>query len=248
MNFLELFKKNHLYGAHKGLSSVYPENTISSIKGSVGHCDFIEVDVQLTKDKRAVIIHDETLDRTTNIDDIKEFSSRISHKICDFSLDELKQLNFGNGEKIPTLHDVLKFVKENGLYINVEIKDIHDDFNDELVVDTILQVIRSLDIQDQVLISSFRHEYLPLCKKKLNIPIAALEGDKHPENLIEYLNELGVDCYHMSNELVNTELVKELKEAGFFVNVYTVDDKKRAKELFDMGVNGIFTNKKKDDL
>lgn len=248
MNFLELFNHKHLYGAHRGLSSCYPENTMSAIKGSIGHCDFIEVDVQLSKDEKAVIIHDDTLDRTTNISDIKDFSSRKSHKVCDFYLSELKQLDYGGGEKLLTLYDALKFVKENKLYINVEIKDIHKNFNDELVVDTVLSVIDSLNIKNRIIISSFRHEYLPLCKEKLNIPTAALVENTHPKNLLKYLNNLKVDAYHLNDELIEAKVVNELKQAGYFVNVYTVDDKKRAKELFDMGVNGIFTNKKKEML
>jgi glycerophosphoryl diester phosphodiesterase len=238
MNFLELFNRKNLYAAHRGLSSLYPENTMSALRGSIGHCDFIEIDVQLSKDAQPVIIHDDTLDRTTNY----------KGRVCDFNLDELRKLDYGDGEKLLTLHDALKFVKEHKLYINVEIKDIHNNFNDELVVGTILELIKSLDVQEQVLISSFRHEYLPLCKKRLNIPTAALVENTHPKNLIKYLKDLGVDSYHLNDELVDVEVVKELKEAGFFVNVYTIDDKKRAKELFDMGVNGIFTNKKKELL
>ncbi len=238
MNFLDLFKRKNLYGAHRGLSSYYPENTMSAIKGSIGHCDFIEVDVQLSKDEQPVIIHDDTLDRTTNY----------KGRVCDFNLDELKKLDYGDGEKLLTLHDALKFVKDNKLYINVEIKDMHNNFNDELVVDTVLNVIKSQDVQNRVLISSFRHEYLPLCKKKLDIPTAALVENTHPKNLLKYLKDLGVDSYHISYALVDAKVVRELKKAGYFVNVYTVDDKKRARELFDMGINGIFTNKKKDAL
>lgn len=248
MNFLELFNRKNLFAAHRGLSSYYPENTMSAIRGSIGHCDFIEVDVQLSKDKEAVIIHDGTLDRTTNINDIKEFSNRSSHNVCDFSLNDLKKLDYGDGEKLLTLYDALKFVKENNLYINIEIKDIHKNFSDEIVVDTIIKTIKSLEVQDQVLISSFRHEYLPLCKKRLNIPTAALVENKHPKNLIKYLHKLDVDSYHISDKLVDIKVIKELKQAGYFINVYTINDKKRASELFEMGINGIFTNKKKDSL
>jgi len=238
MNFIELLNSKNLYGAHRGLSSYYPENTMAALRGSIGHCDFIEVDVQLSKDAKAVIIHDDTLERTTNA----------SGKVSEFSFEELAKLDYGDGEQLLTLHDALKFVKDNKLYINVEIKDIHECFNDELVVDIVLNIIRSLDVQDRVIISSFRHEYLPLCKQRLNIPTAALIENEHPKNLIKYLKKLGVDSYNPDDELVDAKIVKELKEAGFFVIVYTVDDKKRAKELFDMGVNGIFTNKKKDEL
>ena len=239
MNFLELFNRNSLIAAHRGASSQYPENTMSAIRGSIGQCDFIEIDVQLSKDAKLVIIHDDTLDRTTNA----------KGRVCDFTLDELKKLDYGDGEKLLTLHDALKFVKENELYINVEIKDIHNYFDDEFVVDAVLEMINYLEVQDRVLLSSFRHQYLPLCKKKFpNIPTAALVEDIHPKNLLKYLKDLKVDAYHLNDELVDFKTVNKLRDAGFFVNVYTVDDKNRAKELFEIGVNGIFTNKPKEEL
>lgn len=243
MNFLELFKQNGLIAAHRGISSLYPENTMAAIRACIGQCDFIEIDVQLSKDFKLVIMHDDTLDRTTNIMQIKEFSSRKSHKVCDFTEDELKKLDYGRGEPLPTLHDALKFVKEHKLYINVEIKDSHDDFDDEFVVDTVLKEINSLNVQNRVLLSSFRLEYLPLCKDKApNIPTAALVEYEHPKNLLKYLTSLKVDAYNLDDELVDLKIIKKLRDAGFFVNVYTVDNKSRAKELFEIGVNGVFTN------
>jgi glycerophosphoryl diester phosphodiesterase len=98
-------------------------------------------------------------------------------------------------------------------------------------------------VEGLVMFSSFRHEYLPLCKERLaNVPTAALVEDVHPANLIEYLKSLHVDGYHMNDELAEKESVQKLRKAGFFVNVYTVNDPLRAKELFEMGVNGVFTD------
>ncbi len=247
MNFLELFKHDGLIAAHRGARSICPENTLSALKASIGHCDFIEIDVQLSCDGVAVIMHDETLERTTNVSQLDAYANRVPYRVADFTLQELTTLDYGSWfsthEPLLTLHEALLFIKEKHLFINIEIKDIHDDFSDESIVSTVLQEIENLHVKHLVLISSFRHEYLKLSKQKLpDLPTAALVEDEHPANLIAYLNNLHVDSYHLDDELVTKQTIKELRQAGFFVNVYTVNDPDRRQELFKMGVNGVFTD------
>jgi len=238
MNFLELLNRGNLVGAHRGASKNAPENTLCSMKASIGHCDFIEIDVQLSSDGVALIIHDETLNRTTDG----------SGKISDFSFKELNRLDYGSWfdgkhEPLLTLSEALKFIKENNIFLNIEIKDIHDNFSDEKVVSTVLKEIEEGGVQMLVMLSSFRAEYLPLCKEKRpTIPTALLVWNKHPERLTEYLKELQVDAYNMNDELVDKKSIDKLKKAGYFVNVYTVNSSKRRKELFKMGVTGVFSD------
>ena len=247
MNFLELFNKSALIGAHRGARSTHPENTLSALKASIGHCDFIEIDVQLSSDEVAVIMHDDTLERTTNVSKIHAFELRKPYLVSDFSYEELLTLDYGSWfsryEPLLTLSDALKFIKENEVYLNIEIKDIHKYFSDEKIVSSVFKEIENFDVETQVLISSFRHEYLLLCKEmNSNIPTAVLVAYKHPSKLLEYLKEIRVDAYHPNKELVDETTVKELKEAGFFVNAYTVDTPDEMQELFDKGVNGVFSN------
>ena len=243
MNFLKLFEKPSLIAAHRGARSVAPENTLKALKMSLGHCDFIEIDVQLSKDYVPIIMHDDTLERTTNVKTLEQFKGRKPYFVHDFTFEELKLLDYGEGEPLLTLHTALSFIKENNFFINVEIKDAKSEFNDEEVVERVLKEIIALKVEDRVLISSFRHEYLPLCKQILpNLATAALVEDIHPQNVLEYLKKLGVEAYNMNDELVDKETVLKLKNAGFFVNVYTINDKKRQKELFEMGINGVFSD------
>ena len=251
MSFLELFKRTGLIGAHRGARSLRPENTLSALKKSIGHCDFIEVDVQLSSDKVAVIIHDDTLERTTNVKEIKAYKTRKSYKVSDFSYTELLELDYGSWfykenkkyEPLLTLKRTLEFIKENQVFINIEIKDLHDSFSDEEVVSIILKEIDNFNVQNFIILSSFRHEYLKLCKQiSPNIPTAALVEDIHPKSLINYLKSLKVDAYNFNNELVDKKTIEKLRNAGFYVNIYTVNDRARAKELFDMGVNSIFSD------
>lgn len=266
MQFLELFKKTGLISAHRGARSRNPENTLTALEASVGRCDFIEVDVQLSSDKVAVIMHDDTLERTTNVSELSKYKDRKPYSVCDFTYKELQELDYGswfyksdpfdeikNGnivlkdkkqsEALFTLSDLLNFIKQNRVFVNIEIKDMSENFSDKEVVSIILNEIKSFDIEEFILFSSFRHEYLPLCKEIMpNVPTAALVEYKNPDNLIDYLKNLGVDAYNLDDELVDDIDISELKKAGFFVNVYTVNSKTRQQELFEMGVNGVFTD------
>jgi len=248
MNFLELFKKPHLIAAHRGDRSKKPENTLSALVSSVGKCDFVEIDVQLTKELVPVIIHDDTLERTSNVSDVEMFEDRTPWSVSDFTLEELKSLDFGtwfNGEYEPilTLEKAFSFAKEEQLYLNVEIKDMSNIFSNDIVVDIIIDMIKKTRTEHLVLLSSFYHHYLPICKKlSPYIPTAALQAYKHPKDLIHYLHTLQVDSYHPEDRITNKKTVEVIRNAGFFVNVYTVNESKRQKELFKWGVNGVFTD------
>ena len=238
MNFLELLKQGKLIGAHRGSCKLAPENTLSAIKASVGRCDFIEVDVQLSSDGIAIVIHDDSLERTSNA----------SGKVCDFTFKELSAFDYGSWfdgkyEALLSLNDTLKFIKENSLYLIIEIKDMHRHVDDEKVVDTIFKEIEKYYVQDLVMISSFRAEYLPLCKEKIpSIPTALLVWKNHPKRVVEYLKKLHVDAYNMNDKLVDSNIITKLTDAGIFVNVYGESTIKNSDKLFAMGIAGVFVD------
>ncbi len=267
MNFLELFRKPNLIAAHRGNRSIRPENTLSALRSSIGKCDFIEIDVQLSKDGIPVILHDETLGRTSNVKVIDSFTERYPWRVRDFSLSELQCLDFGSWfyredpfgcigagkvhlskieteqESLLTLEKALFFAKEKELFINIEIKDMHNWMPDREVVTIIADVIKRVQAEPLILLSSFHHPYLLICKKLLpDIPTAVLTEEKAQENLIAYLELFQADAYHPDEQYLNEETVKRVREAGYFVNAYTVNDPLRQKELFDWGVNGVFTD------
>ena len=248
MNFLELFKKPNLIAAHRGSRSQKPENTLSALASSIGKCDFIEIDIQLTKDLVPVIIHDDTLGRTSDVSKIGRFEDRRPWRVFDFTEEELQGLDFGSWfdhkyEPILTLEKALSFTKEKHLFLNVEIKDMSGTFADEMVVQIIIDMIKKTQTEHLVLLSSFYHHYLPMCKKRSSeIPTAALQMYKHPSKLIAYLHTLQVDAYNPENKITNQKTVASLREAGFYVNVFTVNDPIRQTELFNWGVNGVFTD------
>jgi len=254
MNFLELYKNPHLIGAHRGASCLAPENTMDALQKSLGHCDFIEIDVQLTRDKEVVVFHDDTLLRTTDVAKHPEFHSRTPFKVSDFTLEELAALDYGSWfepnphtEPVLTLYATLNFIKKHHLYLNIEIKNMHGVFEDTQAVAKVLEMIEQTKTSHLILLSSFYHPYLKIAKKLApHIPTAALTEDKHPcetmEELLEYLRDLEVCAYHIDLSLADRYTIKELKEAGFHVGVYTVNSPKKANELFFMGVDAIFSD------
>ena len=145
--------------AHRGCSQMYPENTLLAfskaceIKNLVG----IELDIQLTKDNRIVVIHDEKVDRTTNG----------SGFVKDYYLDELKKLDInsinGTVEHIPAIEEVLDLIEprlKNGMKLNIELKNsnIRYDGMEEMIVN----LIHNRDLQESVIYSSFYAKSLEL--------------------------------------------------------------------------------------
>lgn len=259
-------KRSGLVGAHRGDRSCRPENTLIALQSSVGRCDFAEIDVQLSRDKVPVIMHDATLERTTDVKGHAEFAQKKPWRVDAFSAKELAMLDYGSwfyatdpfgslaegraavpkeGAFAPllTLSEALRFAVRNELVLNVEIKDMRGSFDDTEAVGKVLDCIVEEGASHQVLLSSFNHDYLKLCKELLpDVPVCALQEGKHPAALTEYLNTLGVEGYHCSDELADADVLGRLGEAGFFTGVYTVNDLRRRRELFAWGVNAVFTD------
>ncbi|WP_051309165.1 glycerophosphodiester phosphodiesterase [Desulfogranum japonicum] len=253
--------------AHRGYRSRFPENTRAAFTGSLGRCDYIELDVRLTRDEIPVVIHDATLTRTSNIDQLKNpFSgeNRVSHLL----LSELVQLDMGSWflakdpfqtiasgkvdtkklekllpQQISTLFEILDWAAKQDLPINIELKDLENSKAGETLVNRVLYDIDRAKMTDRVLISSFNHHYLQFCSyKNHRIATAALVEEQHPENLMEYLSTLNVIAYHPADDMVDSNLIAELGAKKILVNVYTVNDPNRKKELFEMGVHSVFTD------
>ena len=185
--------KNYIYvAAHRGLSSRYPENTQEAFRAAL-ECgvDQIELDVRITKDGEAVVIHDDTVDRTANA----------SGKVCDMTLDELRALDFGikkgpqfAGARIMTFREFMDFVKDHPtMTVDVELKEYPTDGREKLsfdFCDEILQIIDEYGFADRVVINSF--------SGKLNEYIRAKYGDKYRQHVFfpqKCLGECTVDPY-----------------------------------------------------
>lgn len=131
--------------AHRGYPIKHPENTLSGFRAAIElGFTHIELDVHLTKDNVPVVIHDPTLNRTTNG----------TGAVKDLTLKELMSLDAGNGEFIPTLEEVLLLVKDRML-VDIELKQMGDYYSG--LEEAVLEVINKVEMRDQVFLTSFDH-------------------------------------------------------------------------------------------
>ena len=260
MNFFDQFKKQNLIAAHRGFRAKYPENTMLAFKKSIKKSDFIEFDVQFSKDNIPVVFHDDKLYRCSNIDSFKNYKNRKNIHVCDLTYKELQKLDVSSWfyqtnpfnqvlkkakkvEHIPTLENVLDFAKKNDIALNLEIKYNKCKPLDKKQIKIIVDMIKKKKQTKKVLISSFHHEYIKIAKK-LNpkISIAALAQKKYPEHNISYLKALNVDAYHINIKLATKKHIKEISQEGIIVNVYTVNQKEKILKLYTYGVTTVFSD------
>lgn len=268
MTFFDNFSTFQLIAAHRGYRAIRPENTLSAFRASIGHCHFIELDVQMSKDSVPMVIHDASLDRTSNAGVKRHQFNLKSLHVCDWTLLQLKTLDLGGWfldtdpfatiyrqqvdprellrelpQTILTLEEVLLHPLLRKMPINIEIKDHKGKKSGKRVAETIVEVVMKTASVGRVLISSFNHDYLIIVKNLLPaVSTAALADTSHPEDLIDYLRSLHVAAYHPADRLTDGELIRRLRAAGFGINVFTVNSRERQKALFALGATAIFTD------
>jgi len=224
--------------AHRGASKYAPENTFAAFDLAIEMgADAIELDTMLIGDGTPVVIHDQTLGRTT------DGSGSISSK----RIEELRSLDAGSifdsrfaGEKIPTLEEVFTAIG-NKILINVELKNIASPF--DRLPEIVVGLVRECGLSDRVLLSSFN----PIALIKAHragpeIRRAALigGGPKYVRGLIEAFTDY--TSVHPEVSLVNQGTVKNYHAAGLKVNVWTVNDQADMMELLSIGVDGLITD------
>ena len=252
--------------AHRGARSLAPENTLSAAqKALLAGAGMWELDVTMTSDGELIVLHDDTLDRTSNAADL--FPDRSPWKARTFQLDEIRQLDAGSwfvvrdpfgqiaagavseadcqsyaGERIPTLEEALLFTRQNDWQVNVEIKDMGPTAGSERVVERVVDLVRSLGMQEQVLISSFNHRYLLRSKAAApQMRTAALVLMPFPF-VARHLRQIAAQAYHPRLGAVSAARVQGLQQQGFAVNVWTVNAENDLLRMIDFGVDGVITD------
>ena len=266
MTFEELFECERLIAAHRGYRAVRPENTLSAFEASIGQCDFVELDVGFSSDGTAVLIHDDTLSRTTDAEAVEGFAP--PYAVVDYPRETLQKLDASSWflrsdpfgmvaesahlreelmrlpvQHIPTLSEALVLLGRHDVPINIEIKDMRGTRFDETAVATIAALVQSFCMEEKVLLSSFNHQYLREAKRIApQIMRAALQEGAHPKALIAYLKDLDVACYHCDLEITTPEIVRAVIDAGMIANVYTVNTPEEKERVFAWGVKSVFTD------
>lgn len=240
---------NHIKNiAHRGASAYAPEHTIAAYKlGQQLRGDYIEIDLQMTKDGHLVAMHDETVNRTTNGTGL----------VKEHTLEEIKQLNAGSffNEKhpslakkefenanVPTLEEIIKTFGHNAnYYIETKLPDEYPSMEEKL-----LEIIKHYGINDKVIIQSFSEASLQkIHSLDVNIPLVQLLPYKKAAQLTELeMKKYKTYCIGlgMNYKYIDSTYVKRIKKHGLEVHPFTVDNETDMKKLILWGVDGMFTN------
>ena len=252
--------------AHRGARSLAPENTLAAArKGLELKADLWELDVAVTADDELVVLHDDTLERTSNVQQV--FPQRKPWEVWTFSLAELRSLDFGTwfletdpfkqiqagavsleeqaayaGEPIPTLREALEFTQQNGWKVNIEIKDASNTPGDAFIAEKVVALVQELEMTESVLISSFNHSYLLRVKAVEPVIVTAALVERADPDPLALLKRLGAQAYNPYRKEIDQKTVQGLRSAGYDVYVWTVNDEAEMRKLIEWGVSGIFTD------
>ena len=225
---------------HRGAAGVAPENTLASIRAARDEgMSWIEVDVMLTRDGRPVIFHDDSLRRTTGVD----------ASMAETPYDRLAALDAGSwfgaaftGQGVPTLEAAMELALDLGLGVNIEIKPTPG--RDVETAEIALRASSEIWPSDRPppLISSF---------STMSLAAARVVRPDWPRGLLvrglpngwrRQVEALGCVSVHLGNKLANRFAVRRVKEAGYLVAVYTVNNARRARRFLSWGVDCVITD------
>lgn len=226
--------------AHRGASAYAPENTLAAFQLAITqNSDGIELDVALTADGQVVVIHDNSIDRTT--------TGRGQVKSMDLST--LRQFDAGSwfgptfaGERIPTLNEVLELVGEKAI-TNIEIKPNISRLDQTTKM--VASIVAQHNLENKVIFSSFNpraltqiHQHLP------SVPIGILLWPGKLGACMKLLFDWWVNYHsiHPYYSAVTPQMIQRAKAKGHRVIAYTVNQPEDIRDLFTMGIDGIFTD------
>lgn len=222
--------------SHRGACTLAPENSLPAFRlaGELGYWG-AECDVSVTKDGFLVLMHDSTVNRTTNGRGL----------VSSFTLEEIRKLKIDVGAnvryytdlQVPTLEEFLQICKEYGMTPVIELKILLEDAN----YDTLISLLRQTGMEDEALVISF--DYVKLQKLREKSPVHTMLLSQNPSkdtvDLVLTLEncDLGIDYRYCSRSLV-----RYAQEKGVLLNAYTVDDEMIFRDMTRWGIHFIITD------
>jgi len=220
--------------AHRGGGSLAPENTLAGIRlaASMGF-RAVEFDVMLNGSGTPVLIHDETLERTTSGRGL----------VCETPDDRLFALDAGGGERIPRFAEAASLCRELGLLANVEIKPAAG--YEIATAETVARMASEIwhAAPGQVLISSFSLDALAVARDLAPALRRGVLHEQVPGDWLETQRRLGAYSLHCDAALLSDDVLKEAVRRGIPVLCYTVNQAAQAASLLARGVGGLFTDR-----
>ncbi len=231
-----------LFIAHRGHSARCPENTLAAFRSAIdAGAQMIELDVSLSRDRHLVVIHDETVDRTTNGTGV----------VKSLTLDQLSQLDAGSwfdprfhAERLPTLSQVLDAVKGH-LRVNIEIKPEAFEARGptDAVERQVLNLVREKAMLDDVLVSSFEWMVLESIRRvEPDVALGLLSDVPADERLFHWFQRVKGFSWHPDYRVVTRQQVDGLHGLGARVFPYAVDGKIDTHGMLSMGVDGLIVD------
>ena len=228
------YVRNMEITAHRGASILYPENTMAAFRGAkeLG-ADWIELDVQQTKDKQIVVSHDTNVYRVTGL----------NKDIIDMTYEEISKLDAGSfkdkkfkGEKMPLLSEVLEFANKNNIKLNIELKPTgkETDFEKQVV-----ELINQYDMKEKCVVTSQVYEVLENTKK-VDSDIKTVYVMSIAIGVITDLQS--VDAYSIEASNATTNQVRRVHNTGKQLYAWTVNTEESINQMIDKNVDNIITD------
>lgn len=224
--------------AHRGFSGKFPENTILAFQKAIeAGADGIELDVQMTKDKELVIIHDETINRTCNG----------KGYVSDYTLKELQEFDASftfrgqyGSQRIPTLREYLELVSRTQTVTNIELKTGINPYPG--IEEKTVRLINEYKLNDRIIFSSFNHYSVKRCLELCpEIPCGFLE-ESRIIGFCEYAKKHGMTFVHPEYHMITESFIKEALSNGVRINAWTVNTEEDMNRLIKNDINAVITN------
>ena len=224
--------------AHRGASAQYPENTLLAFRQAIQQgVDMLEIDIHHTADDELVVIHDPTLERTTS-----------GHgNICDYSLEEIRQLDAGQGERIPLLNEVIQMAREAQIRLCVEIKG-RTEAEELAIAESVIRELETSDFLSQAIVTSFSSQAL-LRVKAIQPEVSTMldpspqDGSLTPRQICEQALRAGANCVSYDFRFLTPAIVRECQLTGLTLWPWDPDEPDDIKQVINLDVHGIMTNR-----
>ncbi|HJS19285.1 MAG TPA: glycerophosphodiester phosphodiesterase family protein [Anaerolineales bacterium] len=224
--------------AHRGASALYPENTRLAYYQAIEQgVDMLEIDIQRTADGELVVIHDSTLERTTN-----------GHGLVNqHSLQEIRQLDAGQGEKVPLLTEVIQLAREAQVRLCVEIKGTSQ-AESLTIAEAIVQTLEAADFLSQAIVTSFSSAAL-IRAKALNPEVSTMldpspqDGSLSPREICTQALRAGANCLSYDFRFLTPDVVGECRLTGLALWPWDPDEPTDIQQVLGWDVQAVLTNR-----